>query len=405
MRTTTFDGGDDHRPAREDEDQEQCLGHARYDVQERLRPARLPPGAGRSTLEYHVVIEERPSRWNGRPFRLQVGRWPKVGPLVRTSPTGLVVLAIVTGAGAGLGAIAFRYLILWFTRAVQWPRGLQRRRPCAEPLRTGAGRLVRRPRSGRRRSDLRAAGPSVRAGGARAWRARGHARRGRARRPDPAAGRGRQVARVGALHRLGRLGRPRGADRADRLGARIDPRPAAAGVRSRGCGCCVACGAAGRDLGDVQRADRRGVLRAGADPARLRGRVVRASSCSPRSPPTSIGRAAFGSTAVPVAAGVPAHLAAASYGLYAGLGLFAAVVGVAFIRVLYGVEDVADRLVARAGVAAARGRRARCSACCCWRCPQMYGVGYPVLERADPRATTCRSCCCCCWSARSSRPA
>jgi len=31
------------------------------------------------------------------------------------SPTGLVASAIVVGLGAGVGAVAFRYLILWFT--------------------------------------------------------------------------------------------------------------------------------------------------------------------------------------------------------------------------------------------------------------------------------------------------
>ena len=34
--------------------------------------------------------------------------------LLRT-PSGLVILALTVGAGAGLGAVAFRYLILWFT--------------------------------------------------------------------------------------------------------------------------------------------------------------------------------------------------------------------------------------------------------------------------------------------------
>ena len=63
------------------------------------------------------MIQDRSSRWNGRALRLPVRKWPPVGSLIRTSPTGLVVLAIITGAGAGLGAIAFRYLILWFTLA------------------------------------------------------------------------------------------------------------------------------------------------------------------------------------------------------------------------------------------------------------------------------------------------
>jgi CIC family chloride channel protein len=78
----------------------------------------------------------------------------------------------------------------------------------------------------------------------------------------------------------------------------------------------------------------------------------------------------------------PFHLTALSeYALYAGLGLIAAVAGVAFIRTLYGLEDLVDHV---------------------WRgpewlrpavggivlgvllllIPQMYGVGYPVLERA-----------------------
>ena len=93
-----------------------------------------------------------------------------------------------------------------------------------------------------------------------------------------------------------------------------------------------------------------------------------------------IGRWAFGSQ--PFLA-LPAFQQRSTweYALYAGLGLVAAVVGVAFIRVLYGMEDIADRV---------------------WRGPQwlrpavggfllgalllllpeLYGVGYPVLEHA-----------------------
>ena len=93
-----------------------------------------------------------------------------------------------------------------------------------------------------------------------------------------------------------------------------------------------------------------------------------------------IGRAALGRAAVlslpPFALG-----SLAEYGFYAGLGLCAAVVGVVFIRVFYGLEDLADRV---------------------WRgpewlrpavgglglglvllvLPELYGVGYPVLEGA-----------------------
>jgi chloride channel protein, CIC family len=95
---------------------------------------------------------------------------------------------------------------------------------------------------------------------------------------------------------------------------------------------------------------------------------------------TAVGRAAFG--AGPFLTLPTFHLVSDwEYGLYALLGLLGAVVGVAFIRVLYGMEDLADRI---------------------WRgpawlrpavggillglvllvLPEMYGVGYPVLEGA-----------------------
>jgi chloride channel protein, CIC family len=93
-----------------------------------------------------------------------------------------------------------------------------------------------------------------------------------------------------------------------------------------------------------------------------------------------IGRAAFGNApflALPVfRVGSPVE-----YALYAGLGVAGALVGLAFVRGLYGLEDVADR--------AWRGPE--------WlrpvvggvllgallvAVPQLYGVGYPVLEHA-----------------------
>ncbi len=93
-----------------------------------------------------------------------------------------------------------------------------------------------------------------------------------------------------------------------------------------------------------------------------------------------IGRAAFGDVAFLSFAPFTVH-SMGEYALYAVLGLLAAVVATAFVKVLYGFEDVADRL---------------------WKgpewlrpavgglllgllllvLPQMYGVGYPVLENA-----------------------
>jgi CIC family chloride channel protein len=93
-----------------------------------------------------------------------------------------------------------------------------------------------------------------------------------------------------------------------------------------------------------------------------------------------IGRAAFGSQAF---LQLPAfHLQSYSeYLLYAGLGVIAAVVGIGFVRVLYGMEDLIDRLW--------RGPEWLCPAVggiflglLLLALPQMYGVGYPVLERA-----------------------
>jgi len=71
----------------------------------------------------------------------------------------------------------------------------------------------------------------------------------------------------------------------------------------------------------------------------------------------------------------------AVYGLFAVLGVLAGVAGVAFIRVLYGIEDLCDRFwrgpewlrPAAGGVLLGLLLLA---------VPQMYGVGYPVLGNA-----------------------
>jgi CIC family chloride channel protein len=67
--------------------------------------------------------------------------------------------------------------------------------------------------------------------------------------------------------------------------------------------------------------------------------------------------------------------------LYAGLGVLATGVGVAFIRVLYTGEDVADRLW-RGPDWLRPGAGGILLGLLLLAVPQMYGVGYPVLERA-----------------------
>jgi CIC family chloride channel protein len=93
-----------------------------------------------------------------------------------------------------------------------------------------------------------------------------------------------------------------------------------------------------------------------------------------------VGRAAFGDHPF---LHLPAfHLVSpVEYPLYAALGVAAALVGVAFIRVLYGTEDLADRIwrgpewlrPAAGGLLLGALLLAL---------PELYGVGYPPLEKA-----------------------
>ncbi len=157
---------------------------------------------------------------------------------------------------------------------VHGARRVRRGRSDDQPASSRSRYLVRRRRAGGWRFDLWTVGESLRSRGAWAWGAGGDVRGQPARWADAPAGADREVARLGSLHRLRWLGRAGGADRADRLGARIGDRAADA---------CIGVAAAsarrvrrgGRDLGDVQRAPRRGVLRAGADPAQLRDALLR----------------------------------------------------------------------------------------------------------------------------------
>ena len=49
-------------------------------------------------------------------MRQRAGLADRARNWLRNGPTGLVAIALGIGVGGGLGAIAFRYLILWFTR-------------------------------------------------------------------------------------------------------------------------------------------------------------------------------------------------------------------------------------------------------------------------------------------------
>ncbi len=95
---------------------------------------------------------------------------------------------------------------------------------------------------------------------------------------------------------------------------------------------------------------------------------------------TAVGRIAFGSEAFLT---LPAFhvVSGLEYPLYALLGVIAALVGVAFIRVLYGSEDLADRIWrGPAWLRPAVG--GILLGALLLVLPEMYGVGYPVLEGA-----------------------
>jgi len=315
---------------------------------------------GRAARALHVGLVERASGW------------------LENSPAGLVVVALVVGVGAGAGAIVFRYLITWCTLVFSGhpdPSGMGH---AAHPLVPwlGVWYVVLVPVIG----GL-IYGPLV---AFFAPEARGHgvpevmlavAQRGGRIRPQVAAvkalasaiciGSGGSVGREGPIVQVGSA-----------LGSTIGQVLHMPSTRLR---LLVACGAAG-GISATFNAPIAGVLFAlelilRDFEAQAFGVVVLASVAA-----NVVGRAAFGSTAFLILP--PFRMTSVwEFALYAGLGLLAALVGVAFIRVLYALEDVGDRLwhgpewlrPAVGGLAVGLLILAL---------PEMYGVGYPVLEHA-----------------------
>jgi len=302
------------------------------------------------------------------------GRARALGTL-RTSSTGLLVLALLVGAGAGGGAIAFRWLITEFTRVLSGHADYSAAGHAANPLVPGLGRwfvLLAPVAAGL------VYGPLVHFF---AREARGHgvpevmyavARRGGRIAPQVAAvkalasalciGGGGSVGREGPIVQIGSA-----------LGSTMGLLVRVAEARMR---VLVACGAAG-GIAATFNAPLAGVFFAMElilrdFTAESFGMVVLASVTA-----SVIGRGAFGSAPflhLPTFT-VP-HLI--DYPLFAALGLLAGVIGVVFTRVLYLIEDACDTA---------------------WRwpewlrpavgglllggvllvLPQLYGVGYPVL--------------------------
>lgn len=293
-------------------------------------------------------------------------------------PGGLLALSVGVGVGAGLGAIAFRYLIEGFTYVFTGHDSYGVEGHVANPLAPGLGiwfvALV--PIVGGLLY-----GPIVERF---AGEARGHgvpevmlavARKGGRIRPIVAVvkslasalciGSGGSVGREGPIVQIGSA-----------LGSTIGQITRAPEARMR---LLVACGAAG-GISATFNAPIAGVFF--ALEVILRDFETRSFSAVVVASVTAdvIGRAAFGSEAFLQLPQLGVG-DVAGYPLYLVLGLLAAVVGVFFIRFLYAMEDRADRLwrfseswrPAAGGVLLGLLLLA---------VPQMYGVGYEVLEAA-----------------------
>jgi len=293
-------------------------------------------------------------------------------------PGGLLALALGVGVGAGLGAVAFRYLIEGFTYVFTGHDSYGVEGHVANPLVPGLGiwfvALV--PILGGLLY-----GPLVERF---AREARGHgvpevmlavARQGGKIRPVVAVvkslasalciGTGGSVGREGPIVQIGSA-----------LGSTLGQLTRAPEARMR---LLVACGAAG-GISATFNAPIAGVFF--ALEVILRDFETRSFSAVVVASVTAdvIGRAAFGSEAFLKLPHVGVG-AVAGYPLYLVLGLLAAVVGVFFIRFLYELEDRADRLwrFSESWRPAAGGLLL---GLLLLAVPQMYGVGYEVLESA-----------------------
>jgi CIC family chloride channel protein len=292
--------------------------------------------------------------------------------------TGLTALALLTGLGAGAGAVAFRYLILGFTRLCTGHRDYSAAGHALNPLVPGLGiwfvvaapvigGLIYGPLVARFAPEARGHGvPEVMLAVHRAG--------GRIRPQVPVVkslasalciGSGGSVGREGPIVQIGSA-----------LGSMIGQLTRVSESQLR---LLVACGAAG-GISATFNTPIAGVFFAlelilRNFETQSFGLVVLSSVAA-----DAIGRAAFGNHAFLT---LPAFRFSSPLELvlYAGLGLLGTLVGVAFIRLLYAGEDLADRLWRgpdwlRPGVGGILLGLLLLAV------PQMYGVGYPVLERA-----------------------
>ena len=297
---------------------------------------------------------------------------------LRATPGGLVALALAVGAGAGAGAVVFRYLILGFTYLFSGHRDYSAvgRAAYGYDHEIGFWFVLFAPVLGGLLY-----GPLIHLF---AREARGHgvpevmlavAERGGRIRPQVAViksfasalciGSGGSVGREGPIVQIGSA-----------LGSTIGQLIRIPESRLR---VLVACGAAG-GISATFNAPIAGVF-FGLElilrdfEAESFGVVVLASFVA-----DIIGRAAFGSHPFLRLPAFELH-SPVEYVFYLGLGLLASLVGVAFIRVLYGSEDLADRLW-RGPEWLRPAAGGLLLGVLLLALPQLYGVGYPPLEQA-----------------------
>ncbi len=290
----------------------------------------------------------------------------------------MLVLSLVVGAGAGLGAVAFRYMILGFTYAFTGHRDYSAAGHASNPQAPGLGiwfvvlapvigGLIYGPLVSRFAPEARGHGvPEVmlavnRLGG----RMRPQVPIVKSLASALCIGSGGSVGREGPIVQIGSA-----------LGSVLGQLVRVTESQLR---LLVACGAAA-GISATFNAPIAGVFFAlelilrNFDTESF-GFVVLSSVTA-----DAIGRAAFGSHPFLTLPGFtfssPLELV-----LYAGLGVLAVGVGLTFVRVLYAGEDLADRLwrgpswlrPAAGGILLGLLLLA---------VPQMYGVGYPVLQHA-----------------------
>ena len=329
------------------------------------------PGAGDAVASGRDGRARRRGRAGGR--RRAPSAWPGA-----SGGAALAGLAVLTGAGAGVGAVAFRYMILGVSYVVSGHRDYSAVGRAANPLVPGlggwfvffapvVGGLAYGPLLSRFAPEARGHGvPEVMYAVDRLeGRMRPRVPLVKALASALCIGSGGSVGREGPIVQIGSA-----------LGSVAGQ---LARVPEQQLRLLVACGAAG-GISATFNAPIAGVFF--ALELILRNFDTRSFGLVAVSSITAdaVGRAVFGShpfLSLPAfALGSPAEFVP-----YAGLGVLASLVGIAFMRVLYAGEDAADRLW-RGPAGLRPGAGGLLLGVVLLAVPQMYGVGYPVLERA-----------------------